>query len=344
MVSFDAKDPIGGMGRHVLSLAHGLRAQGYAVHIFDRSMRSRLWSIGRNLTWSLFLYRALLRWIRAEGIDILHVHTGPGGALLLHRFPLPVVVTANHTYVQQSQLFGQSWKKILVPLERRTYQIADAILCISDDTAEVLRTAYHRDSSQMSVVPCGIDTASFRRHDKAIRQRCDALFVGRPDTRKGWDILLSAWAKVIESFPSAVLHVVGFRESGRDASIHFHGKLDDDALKDLLGSVGLLVCPSRMEGFGLISAEAIASGTPVIAFDVAGIRRIVTHDVTGLLVSVDATSFADAILQCMRDDKLWNRLRLGAKAQIGRFDSTQEIHSHIDLYHRVYSEARCAHT
>lgn len=343
MVSFDGARPIGGMGRHVLSLAEGLKREGYSVTIFDRHMRSRFWSIGRNLTWSFFLHRALLRWIRAEGIDILHVHTGPGGAFVLHRFPIPVIVTANHTYVQQSQLPRQRWKNILVPFERRTYQIADAIFCISEDTAQVVRTAYRIDSLRLSVIPCGIDTASYRRCDRESRERHHVLFVGRPETRKGWDLLLSAWEKVVHALPDVVLHVVGFCEDGRNASIHYHGKLDDTALKVFLGSVGVVVCPSRMEGFGLVATEALASGTPVVACDVAGLRRIITHNVSGLLVSPDDASLADAILQCMSDDVLWNRLRDGAKNAGSRFDRTTEIRAHTTLYDRVYSASRCAH-
>jgi phosphatidylinositol alpha-mannosyltransferase len=336
MVSFDGADPIGGMGRHVLSLIEGLKTQGNTVCLFDRSSRSSFWSFGRNLTWSLFVHRALLGWIRDEGIDILHVHTGPGGAFLLHRFPIPVIVTANHTYAQQSHLHGQSWKKILVPLERRTYQIADAILCISEDTAQVLKTVYRIDSSSISVVPCGIDTASYRRCDQESRERYHVLFVGRPEIRKGWDLLLSAWEKVLRALPDATLHVVGFSDVGRYASIRFHGKLDDASLRSLLGSVGLVVCPSRIEGFGLIVAEALASGTPVVACDVAGVRRIVEQNVSGLLVSPDDASLADGILQCMRDDSLWNRLRVGAKKAGVRFDRTAEIRAHVALYDRVY--------
>ena len=343
MVSFDGNSPIGGMGRHVLSLVDGLEAQGNSVCLFDRSSRPSFWSFGRNLTWSLFLHHALRRWITAEGIDILHVHTGPGGAFLLHRFPIPVIVTANHTYAQQCLLPRQRWKKILVPFERRTYQIADAILCISEDTAQILQTDYNIDSSRISVVPCGIDTASFGRCDREIRRRRDVLFVGRPDIRKGWDLLLSAWATVIANVPDAILHVVGFSESGKDASIRFHGKLNDAVLRSLLGSVGLVVCPSRMEGFGLISAEAVASGTPVVACDVAGLRRIVEQNVSGLLVSPDDVSLADGILQCMRDDQLWSTLRDGAKKAGVRFDRTAEIRAHIALYDRVYSPTQCVH-
>jgi glycosyltransferase involved in cell wall biosynthesis len=97
------------------------------------------------------------------------------------------------------------------------------------------------------------------------------------------------------------------------------------------------------QGFGLISAEAVASGTPVVACDVAGLRRIVEQNVSGLLVSPDDASLANGILQCMRDDQLWSTLRDGAKKAGVRFDRTAEIRAHIALYDRVYSPMQCVH-
>lgn len=334
IVSFDSPPHIGGMGRHVGMLVDGLRKSGLSVSLFDRFRRPIASRIGRSIGFSCGIDRSLRLWINREQIEILHVHTGPGGVLLWRKpVDIPLIVTANHTYAQQSALPGQSWKKVLIPWERRTYQLADRIICISQDTADVVHDRYGIDPAKIVTIPCGFDLAPWIAADRPAEERDHfrCIFVGRPDKRKGWDLLLQAWSIVHAKHPEAILDVVGFT-GPTIAGIRYHGRLPDDRLRQLIGSAAMTIVPSRFEGFGLIAAESIACGTPVVATDTAGLRTVVDRDLSGLLVSPMATSIADGMLRILHDRSLWQRLHEGCQDRRHRFDLQSEIDAHREVY------------
>lgn len=340
MVSMDSPPHKGGMGRHVGCLMSGLRKDGLRVTLFDRTHRP-LASCGGNIGFSAGLPLALRPWIRKERISLLHVHTGPGG-VFLPRPPLPLLVTANHTYAAQSRLPEQGWKRIFIPWERATYRAARMIVCISADTAGSVIRDYGIDPARVRTVPCGFDLGPWIASDQPddSRDPRSCVFVGRPQTRKGWDLLLHAWEQVRTRAPDAVLHVVGFRHEPV-AGMSFHGRLSDDDLRLLLGRSRLLVSPSRLEGFGLAAAEAIACGTPVVGTDVPGLRTVVGHG-SGILTVPEAGVIADALVRALTDNALWQTMRAACRVLRPSFGIQAEVAAYRPLYDEVYSRPSCS--
>ncbi|MSR67250.1 glycosyltransferase family 1 protein [Candidatus Peribacteria bacterium] len=333
MIVWDYTPSIGGMGRHVAGLVSGLIAAGHSVSVFSRFDLPL--PFGRSILFSFLLPFFLPRWAKKLQPDILHVHAGPGGVFLLRKPKrCPLVVTANHTYADQARIGGQQWKRVLVPLERRTYRLADSILCISEDTAESLVRDYGIARDKLSVVHCGIDVARFSRSDCVLLERKrSCVFIGRHDRRKGFDLLEAAWKIVAKKVPDAHLSVVGVH--GHDtSSCSFHSSLTDSELPKLLGASMVVVCPSRLEGFGLAAAEAIASGTPVVATDVLGLRSVVRDGSTGLLTSLDPRDITEKLILLLTDDTVWERLHLGCRKHRGELESVLEIERHRVLYLR----------
>lgn len=337
IVSPDAPPFIGGMGSHVGSLIDGFRKEGMTVHVFDRSRRKIMYALGKNLGFSFGLRFRLQAFIAQHHIDILHVHSGPGGVLMPF-FPrgAKVVVTANHTYAAQSRLPGQAWKRIFTALEKKTYERADAIIAISEDTALSLRDEYGIPLSRITVIGCGFDLAPWIAADSDSRKKHSCVFVGRPDTRKGWDILRAAWPAVVSAIPTATLSVVGWREESREG-MTFLGRIPNAQLASLVGSTRLMVCPSRLEGFGLAAAESTAAGTPVLATLVPGLQRVIQPGRTGILVDPNPVLVAHRIIQILQDDALWNTLHEGCRTYRPAFDTKREISAHLDRFRALYS-------
>ncbi len=338
MLTADSTPCVGGIGRHVESLSDGLRAAGYDVRVFDiRKLLS--YRFGKNILASLFMGRAVDRWIAAENIDVLHVHGGPGGALFIAtRTKAPVIITANHTYASQARIPGQTWKRLLVAWERAGYLTAHRTVCISADTRDELVSAYGIPPARVSTVECGFDLAPWIAADRDVRDAGACVFVGRPQARKGWDLLQAAWPQIRSEYPAAVLHVAGFAAAPMDGVI-YHGRLPDDSLRALVGSAKLLLMPSRLEGFGLAAAEACAAGTPVAACDVPGLRTTVENGKTGVLTPVDAARFAAATAGLLRDEREWTALHEGCRASRARFGIEREVAAYEAVYAAVYSHA-----
>lgn len=139
----------------------------------------------------------------------------------------------------------------------------------------------------------------------------DALavgFVGRLENRKGVRELLAAWPRVAASVPRAHLVVVG------------KGPLEDEVRRacadgpratwlgyrekvgPVMKALDLLAVPSHWEGFGLVAAEALAAGTPVVASTASSLPEVVRDGIDGLLVPPrDADALAAALVELCTD-------------------------------------------
>lgn len=130
-------------------------------------------------------------------------------------------------------------------------------------------------------------------------------FVGRIEPLKGPLDLVRAAPAIRAGAPGARLVLVGadgprryahtIAEEAMAADMERHGWVDGAA--GLMGALDVLVLPSRREGFGLVLAEAMAAGTPVVATRVGGIPELVEDGRTGVLVEPgDPAALARAIL------------------------------------------------
>jgi glycosyltransferase involved in cell wall biosynthesis len=132
----------------------------------------------------------------------------------------------------------------------------------------------------VAVIPNGVDIPDPEpapgRANRGLSQRT-ALFVGRLHPIKGLDRLLSAWARIEPRHPDWHLRIVGPSHAGHGEQLQnlavrlgLHRVVFEDALYGEAKQAGLreadiLVLPSLSENFGMVVAEALASGTPVIA-------------------------------------------------------------------------------
>jgi glycosyltransferase involved in cell wall biosynthesis len=98
---------------------------------------------------------------------------------------------------------------------------------------------------------------------------------------------------------------------GLDESIHFSGAVDSVA--DHLRAADVFAFPSRDEAFGLAPVEAMATGLAVVSTHCGGLRDIVRHEETGLVVEPTSDSLREAISRLLADAQL--RRRLGAAAR-----------------------------
>jgi glycosyltransferase involved in cell wall biosynthesis len=142
------------------------------------------------------------------------------------------------------------------------------------------------------------------------------------EVQKGHACLIEAMLKVRAACPRALLLLVGNgglrRKLEKDVEIGqllrnvtFLGHRTDIPL--LLAAADLFVLPSLWEGFGLVLAEAGASGLPAVATSVDGIPEIIKHRVTGLLVQPgNKDLLAEAIVTLLQDDR--RRLEMGEQA------------------------------
>ncbi|HUY60365.1 MAG TPA: glycosyltransferase family 4 protein, partial [Candidatus Dormibacteraeota bacterium] len=211
-----------------------------------------------------------------------HALGGPGGVLLTAPPPgAPLVYSANHTYHTAHR--GHWLARPLMALEARAYRAAAALIAISPSTASSLSEGYGIPADRIAVIPPGIDLELFHPCPPGEPQASTVLFVGRLAREKGVLTFLRLAQGLLQERPGARVWICGdgperarvrqlaARWPGRVAS---PGRVDDEILADRLRRATVLVMPSAYEGLGLVALEALASGTPVVAPAVPGLRDL----------------------------------------------------------------------
>ncbi|MEV7606413.1 glycosyltransferase family 4 protein [Paenarthrobacter sp. NPDC089322] len=166
------------------------------------------------------------------------------------------------------------------------------------DNLKTLNPAVHVD-----VIGNGVDPAAWNQEPRRGR---DVLFIGRLEYgHKGLDLLIGAWARCCNQVEGRLLiagtgpdearlraHV---DDAGLSERVQLLGWLSGDEKFRALSDARLVVVPSRHETFGLVAIDALATGTPVIAFDIACLREIIPAGVGWLVEPFDVVAFADEI-------------------------------------------------
>jgi phosphatidyl-myo-inositol dimannoside synthase len=165
-------------------------------------------------------------------------------------------------------------------------------------------------------LPAGPATAPGPGGDKMV------LFVGRNDEMfaKGQDVLIDAWPKVAAEVPEATLCFVGGGErldrlralaaaSPASGSIKVLGQLSDAEVEALRGRARLFAMLSNVEGFGLVFAEAMSQGVPVLSSNEDASTEVNLHGETGFAAPRrDLDTIAATIVSVLKDDRLFERL------------------------------------
>jgi len=121
-----------------------------------------------------------------------------------------------------------------------------------------------------------------------------------------------------------------------DADRRWIGRIAGDRKRRLLGAARCVVVPSRDETCSLVAMEAIAAGTPVVAFRVGALPEVVDHGVTGYIVD-DVYEMAEALRMVDRLDP--ERCRAIARQ---RFDIRRSTEKYVSLYYRLAAHEKVA--
>ncbi|MCB0988691.1 MAG: glycosyltransferase [Acidimicrobiales bacterium] len=276
---------------------------------------------------------SLIDHLHRRPVDVVHANywlSGVAGHRVKHALGVPLVSTF-HTLARVKAETGDPEPDRRVDAEVEVIGCSDVILANSLEESTQLRRLYGADPERIQLVPPGVDHAFFAPGDRLGARRAlgldpvapTLLFVGRIQPLKGLEVAVGALAHLIGTgHPDARLVVVG-GPSGVDGvaeltrvqalaeSLGVSGNIDwrDPQPHHLLSSwyraADVVVVPSRSESFGLVALEAAACGVPVVAAAVGGLRTLVVHGLTGLLVADrDPLAFAGSIDRLLGDPAL----------------------------------------
>lgn len=324
LIAAEARLGAGGSGAERVLDAHvrALRARGHQLLVLcpDRARAAPSDVATRAVGWSATTPWRALAAARPElargGVDAVVLHHPLPGTLLAdaaERARVPVLVLVHSPWREEYEirggrgLRGRLFGRVRADLERRVLTRARRVCAMSRFMAARVVAAHGLPAERVRIVPGGVDRVSFVEPTdrRAVRRRLALLETGpllfclrNLEPRMGIEHLLGAMPAVLARHPDAHLVIGGdgplaatLRERtsalGLDAAVRFIGFVPESELPQFYAAADVFVLPSEgLEGFGLVTLESLACGTPVI-----GTRVGATPE---LLEPLDPALLADA--------------------------------------------------
>ena len=359
----------GGVTEHVRHLADTLRHRGNEVTVLAPSSKvgddhgiPGYVRIGRSvpvksngsvarIALSFHLVRRVRALLDSSDFDVVHYHEPlvPSLPITVLRFHRGANVGTFHTLARRN--LGYYYGR---PFLGRYFKRLHACIAVSAPARDFVARYFPGD---YHIVPNGIDTSRFHPgHPPVAELRTEGmstiLFVGRMEQRKGFGILLEAYAQLRRRRSDVRLVAVGDgpEREGYERQVDsygipdvvFSGRVSNEMLPIYYVSADIFCSPATGgESFGIVLLEAMASGVPVLASAIPGFTAVVDGGKDGLLVPPKQPRvLAQAIEALLNDPELGRSLSENGLRTARQYDWNRVADSVLDVYEEARDRSR----
>ncbi|MGD6841339.1 glycosyltransferase [Bacillus infantis] len=259
---------------------------------------------------------------RIHRFSLIHAHdwlAGPASESLKSELGIPLLATIHATEHGRNNGIYTEIQKFIHQKESRLAEAADMLIVCSRYMREEIQKIFHIEGKPVHIIANGIHPGDFRQPDKDVLSQLPVdphrrlvFSLGRMVKEKGFDTLLDAAALMKDEFPDVYYFIAGkgplldfyrrkTEEMGLSGTVFFIGFIGDEQRNALFSLCDIAVFPSEYEPFGIVALESMMHGKPTIVSDTGGLKGIVSHKRTGLLMEPgSALSFKEqaAFLLC----------------------------------------------
>lgn len=297
---------------------------------------------------------------RVKNLSVIHTHspfiTGWMGVRYARRFALPLIFTY-HTQLEEYAHYipfeRTATRRAAATLTRAYANLADAVIVPTASMERRLREL--GVVAPIAVIPTGIDVPRFAagRPTKAFRAALGlgagvrlVLSVSRLAREKNIELAFEALGELGDPDVHLVLAGDGperdalegtARARGLGGRVHFLGHIDRDALPDVYASCDAFVFPSTTETQGLVLAEALAAGIPIVAVDTPQTRDVLGGE--GRLVASGARALAEGLRGVLAG---WKHQQSAAHLAFARYSVELQTRRVVELYEGLRERRRTA--
>lgn len=272
--------------------------------------------------------------LRMERPEVFNPHFALYSSLITKNLlprNVPIITHFHGPWAQESlvedrgQELGQQVRyRIKKNVELLSYRRSDYFIVLSRYFKDVLAGDYGIPSGQIHIVPGAVDVERFRpadnrmeiRHSLQLQDHQKVLFCARRlVNRMGIDRLIQAMVKITREEDNVVLYIAGagplqeqlsslIKALGLSSNVTFLGRISNEDLVRWYQAADLSVVPTvALEGFGLVTVEALACGTPVLGTPYGGTKEILEQFSSNLLFRDSSPeAIGDKIISVLRGE------------------------------------------
>ena len=333
--------------------------------VFRDGVEIRYFPVQHPRFWGFSLPMALALRRAIQKVDIVHIHS----LYLFHdlvaghycrRYNVPYLICPHGSldpFIYKRHRLRKTFMELL--FERKNIKDAAAIHFIAEEEKK-LASPYICQTRGI-VVPLGLDLSeyeilpergTFRSRYPETDGKKIVLFFGRLNFKKGLDILVRAFARVVRVRDDVHLVLAGPDNEGYGSKVQtwlkeqgvldratFTGMLLGKDKLAVLRDADMFVLPSYSENFGISVVEAMACGVPVVISDKVNIWREVAESGAGKVAPCDADRFADIMLELLDNPEAARQMSEKGKALVKeQYQWSSVATAMVDVYRSIVSE------
>ena len=348
------------MQQHIRDLAEALIGMGHDVSVIapaddDRPLPDYIVPAGKampvpyngsvaRLAFGPLSVSRVRRWLKDGAFDVLHVHepTVPSLSLLACWVASGPIVATVHTAMRRSRVLLATQ-----PVMRSALEKIDGRIAVSEAARTTLVEHLGGDAV---LIPNGVATRRYRHAtplDGWPGEGGAIGFLGRmEEPRKGLSVLLKAFEILAGERPHLRLLIAGpgdadeqrhkLPEPLRERAV-FLGQVTEEEKVRVLHSVDVFCSPNTGgESFGIVTAEAMAAGVPIVASDIEAFRQVLRGGRAGeLFATGDAEDLAKAAARLLDDPARRAELSVAALAAVADYDWDVVAREVVSVYETV---------
>lgn len=334
------------------SMIENMENMGIKVHVVDMKREIELIA-------DLKAYIKIKKYIKSIKPDIIHVHSSKAGVigrLAARRCKVPCVYNS-HGWAFSMEV-SEKKKKVYASIERICANFSVKIINISDDEKKLAAKYKVAEENKMMTIYNGIDLNKYNRR----YNRNDVLsklnipenafvigMVGRITEQKSPQTFINIAEKISSLDENAYFILVGDGELKKEIQERVEKKLIKDKVvitgwtnevAKYVSIFDIALLTSKWEGFGLVLAEYMAMGKPIIASKVGGIPNVVQDGFNGKLIeNNNVDDYVNHIVKLKNDIYLREKyIANGYEVVNNKFNIQRVVKEHQDLYLEIINQ------
>ncbi len=311
------------------------------------------WHIARQGRWAMRTVDVVHEWYSLYGI---------GGLLLSWWYRKPLIFEVDALLIEeyarlQRVIFGR-WRRWWAhAILRANLRCARRVVVRSRVMAEALEREWHVPHEKLVILPLSVDVRRFRPDPSITLDPSLIVFVSSLTPWQGGDVLLDVFTEVHRQQPDATLAIVGdgttrrqleatCQARGLNGSVQFVGAVPHAEIPRWLQRAAVVVAPYRAVTTSWYFSpmkvfEYLGAGKAIVATRIGQVGEILTDRQTALLVEPnDVPTFANAVLELLRNPSLRERLGRAARELAESYTWDWQATQLLSLYDRVLNETR----
>lgn len=313
----------------------------------------------KDFSWAMPPTSQVRGWIESIKPDIIHGHhpflLGDTALRVARRWERPLVFTHHTLYERYARYFlreSEATRRFAVALSKEYANLCDCVVAPTESIRALLRE--RGLTSRIEVIPTGIELGAFAGGDREGLRADFGLpregwvfgHLGRLTEEKNISFLARAVLRALENGVDGYFLLVGdgdalaevqalFAEAGQSGRLICPGMVKGRRLADAYAAMDLFLFASMTDTQGIVLAEAMAAGVPVVALDAPGARDTIEDGLSGRLIATGEAAeadFAEALRELSGDAAQWRQLSEGARERAKRFERGRCAEEMLALY------------